>query len=121
MYVLSGNLEIHNFRQFIEFIQFIAILANAWQPNGFCHFLILFFEEEDREQITAIENDNGMNALMWAAYEGHTNIVKILIPHFKEQHKLNVKANNGYSAIDCARMSNVDAIIELLEKAVNSV
>ena len=39
------------------------------------------------------------------------------MPEFKKQNKMNVKDNDGMTAIDLAREENFDAIVKLLESS----
>lgn len=58
-------------------------------------------------------NNVGVNALMAAAYGGHEEIVRLLLPFYKD--KMNEKDKNGRTALDIARIQNHEDIVNLLQ------
>lgn len=64
--------------------------------------------------VTAIDNDK-CNALMWAADNGHEAVVRSLINYFLKDDKIHQKDIFGDTALDLARRSGHDNIVQFLE------
>ncbi|MGA2093146.1 MAG: ankyrin repeat domain-containing protein [Sedimentisphaerales bacterium] len=57
---------------------------------------------------------HGATALLWAARAGHTEVVNLLLEKGAE---VNVKDNNGKTALGMAKLRSYADIVQLLEKA----
>jgi ankyrin repeat protein len=60
-------------------------------------------------------DDHGVPALMWAANNGHTEVVKLLL---EKGADVNVKTNDGkWTSLGLAKLKDHTGIVQLLEKA----
>ena len=67
-----------------------------------------------READINLRDDNQATALMWAAYQGHTEAVKLLID---SGANLTYKNTSGYTALMLAEFNGYQDIVRLLSNA----
>ena len=71
---------------------------------------------KDAKKLDLRENDNGMNALMVAAYLADTcESVKFLVDYYKEADFMSKKSKTGYTALKFAEETGNEDMISLLK------
>ena len=104
-------------------LKFLAenLLIKGWKgkmleacKSGETKVVQLLLERFNSEESGLNSKDKiGMTGFMWACYNGHKDVVQLLLDH-SEKIELNARSNNGNTAFTCACLNGHKDVVKLL-------